>query len=283
MSLPPRAEDAQGARSAFFIGPEPEEEEQEQQEEQEEEDRHPPVLQRASALVSYTRLREAIDLYAAALRCGPAQPEQLRALVDCVLRNYKGNAAARGLQEEEEEEEEESRAEDMFDCPGCRRFLAEPVTLACGHSYCRRCLRRRLLSKCRRCGAAVGGAHKANVTLSALLVKWFPHERRRARALGELDELCRRRRFHEAVARATEVIQRGECVPVHCAPSLSRNRHRGEETRAPGAGCDGAGLSGVGTDPVTRYQPVAVESYRSSLELLMKRPQLSMRDALHVA
>ncbi|XP_068445082.1 LON peptidase N-terminal domain and RING finger protein 1 [Clinocottus analis] len=213
MSLQPQVEDAQGARSGFFIGVDSDgflEEEQ---------DHHPLILQKANALASNNCLKEAIDLFSVAMRYGPVQPEQLGTLVDCILRNFKrkgpSSLSCRG------QDAEESRGEDVFDCPNCHSFLGEPVTIACGHSYCKRCLQRQLLSKCKLCSADVGGGEeKANVILCGLFEKWFPDEMKRSKTLCEVDELCRRRRYHEAVSLATDAIQ---CDPeTTVAARLSR-------------------------------------------------------------
>ncbi|XP_034390411.1 LON peptidase N-terminal domain and ring finger 1, like [Cyclopterus lumpus] len=201
MSLQPQVEDAQGARSAFFIGADSDNVLEEQ-------DHHPLILQKAKALASKNCLKEAIDLFSVAMRYGPVQPEQLGTLVDCILRNFKRQAAGPHSLSCRSRDSEESREEDVFDCPSCHRFLGEPVTIACGHSYCKRCLQRQLLSKCKLCSAAVGGGEeKANVILCGLLDKWFPDELKRSKTLCEVDELCRRRRYHEAVSLATDVIQ----------------------------------------------------------------------------
>ncbi|TMS23892.1 LON peptidase N-terminal domain and RING finger protein 1 [Larimichthys crocea] len=96
----------------------------------------------------------------------------------------------------------------MFDCPNCRDFLGEPVTIACGHSYCKRCLQRRLLSKCKLCGEPVTGQERqVDVILCGLLEKWFPGELRKSKTLLEVDELCRGKRYQEAVSLATDVIR----------------------------------------------------------------------------
>uniref|UniRef100_A0A3B3DE12 RING-type domain-containing protein n=1 Tax=Oryzias melastigma TaxID=30732 RepID=A0A3B3DE12_ORYME len=66
----------------------------------------------------------------------------------------------------------EDGGEALLECPSCRGFLGEPVTIACGHSYCKRCLHRRLLSKCKLCCEAVSGKEKVNVTLCGLVEKY---------------------------------------------------------------------------------------------------------------
>ncbi|KAM8772410.1 LON peptidase N-terminal domain and RING finger protein 1 [Acanthopagrus schlegelii] len=198
MSLQQEVEDAVAEeRSGFFIGVDSDNG-------SEDEDHHQLILQKANALASENCLKEAIDWFSAAMRYGPVRPEHLSTFVDCVLRNFKTKTTGPDALSDAKG----NSADDAFDCPSCRSFIGEPVTLACGHSYCKRCLQRRLLSKCKLCKEAVTGDERVNVILCGLLEKWFPEELKTAKTLSEVDELCRRRRYKEAVTLATCVIQR---------------------------------------------------------------------------
>lgn len=178
-------------------------------------------------------LKGALEAYAAALRRGaPVRPECLGTLVDCLVFNYRlrhglgwsaspAGGAHRGVS-----------AGGLLSCLGCRGFLSEPVTVPCGHSYCRRCLRRELralpplpgpacrpprLPMPRDLPAAASGrrrpppppppppppASRTGVVLSHLAEKWFPGQRERARAAGRLGELLHQGRYREALAACT--------------------------------------------------------------------------------
>ncbi|XP_052320415.1 LON peptidase N-terminal domain and RING finger protein 1-like isoform X2 [Oncorhynchus keta] len=201
---PDREDDVEGRRG-FFIEPE-----YDWDEEQDNVDHHTLILQKADALASENRLKEAIDVYSMALRYGSVGPEQMSTLVDCILRNFK-----RKLGKDEAPSErklhilDNAGEEDVFDCSNCHRFLGEPVTIGCGHSYCKRCLQHQLLSKCKLC-SEVGGMPKelkTNVILFGLLEKWFPEELKRSRAISEIEDLSRRKHFEEAVSLATDMIE----------------------------------------------------------------------------
>lgn len=195
MSLHGHVEAAAEERSGFFIGAA----------DSDEEDHHQLILHRANGLASENRLREAIHWFSVAGSYGPVRPEQLSTFVDCILRNFKSSAAAPSAQSRA------SSGDADLDCPNCASFLGEPVTVGCGHTYCKRCSQRRLFSKCRICGEAVRGDEKTNVVLCGLLDKWFPEELKKSKTLREVDELCRIKHFKEAVSLATKVIQSGEC------------------------------------------------------------------------
>eukprot|EP00064_Thunnus_orientalis_P003769 superscaffoldBa00000321_g3780 len=202
MSLQPQVEDAAEERSAFFIGADAD-----TVSEEEEEDHHQLILQKANALASENCLKEAIDWFSVAMRYGPVRPEQLSTFVDCILRNFKRKAAGPDTLSGRSQDAGGSCRDNAFDCPNCHSFLGEPVTIACGHTYCKRCLERRLLSKCKLCGDAVSGIEKANVILCGLLDKWFPGELKKSKTLFKVDELCRRKRYQEAISLANDVIQ----------------------------------------------------------------------------
>nr|XP_015799099.2 LON peptidase N-terminal domain and ring finger 1, like isoform X1 [Nothobranchius furzeri] len=201
MSLKQYVADTPEERSAFFIGADGDNNVSEA------EDGHRElILQKGNALASEDCLKEAIDWFSAAMRYGPVRPEQLSTFVDCILRNFKRKAAGSDASTGRSRDSESGGVDALLDCPSCLCFLDEPVTLACGHSYCRRCLRRRLVLKCKLCGEAVAGKEKVNVTLCGLLEKWFPGELKEWKKLREVDSLCKRKRYREAVSLASEVL-----------------------------------------------------------------------------
>uniref|UniRef100_A0A8C7XA52 LON peptidase N-terminal domain and ring finger 1 n=1 Tax=Oryzias sinensis TaxID=183150 RepID=A0A8C7XA52_9TELE len=213
MSLQPQVAEAPEERLSFFIGADPV-----SGGEEEDHSHHCElILEKGNALASKDCLKEAIDWFSAAVRYGPVRPEQLSTFVDCILRNFKTKTAGRegptGLGEEEGEDSV------LLECPNCRGFLGEPVTVACGHSYCRRCLHRRLLSKCKLCCEPVSGEEKLNVTLCGLVEKCFPEELKKLKTLSEVDAMCKRKRYREAVSHATAVLRSD---PHMMAARLSR-------------------------------------------------------------
>lgn len=203
MSLRRHVEDVPEGRSGFFIGA------AESDNVSEKEDHHQFVIEKANALASDNCLKEAVHWFSVARGYGPVRPEQFSTFVDCVLRDFKRTAA--GVDSLCGPSRTGS-GDDVFDCPGCHSFLGEPVTVACGHTYCKRCLQRRLLSKCKLCGEAMRGDEKTNVLLCGLLDKWFPDELKKSKTLREVDDLCGGKRFHEAVSLASNAIQTGTCL-----------------------------------------------------------------------
>ncbi|NXL49934.1 LONF1 protein, partial [Podilymbus podiceps] len=163
------------------------------------------------------RLKEVVGASLASACLGPlAGPQRLGTLVDCLVLNYGlrqrlGWSPGRGAAAEGG-----GAAEGPLRCCGCGRFLSEPVTVPCGHTYCRRCLRRELRARCRRCrdwllpagGTSTAAAPlRTSVVLNQLAEKWFPGECERARTGRRLEELLAQGRFREALGAVSQALQ----------------------------------------------------------------------------
>ena len=67
-----------------------------------------------------------------------------------------------------------------FSCPICDFVLSEPVTLLCGHTYCKKCLVKWKPNNCKVCkkrhyGTEFDGA-KVNVIVAGLVKRWWQSE-----------------------------------------------------------------------------------------------------------
>lgn len=182
------------------------------------------LLRRGELLALGGHLKGALEAFAAALRRGaPARPERLGSLVDCLVFSYRLRHGLRWSAAPA------AGAAGLLSCLGCRGFLSEPVTVPCGHSYCRRCLRRELRARCRLCRdrlppaaaasegtprppplAAAIADFRTSVVLNHLAEKWFPGQRERARAAGRLGELLHEGRYREALAAACDALRAGD-------------------------------------------------------------------------
>ncbi|XP_041047136.1 LON peptidase N-terminal domain and ring finger 1, like isoform X2 [Carcharodon carcharias] len=132
--------------------------------------------------------------------CGTLQPEQLGGLVQCLLYHFKRGEQGDGAGISNPEPGHPGAGGGLLDCGGCREPLAEPVTLRCGHTWCRRCLWKS--PRCPGCGEAAAAdiqSLRPNVILSHLMAKWFPAEVRRTRDKIKLEELVAQCRFPEAL------------------------------------------------------------------------------------
>uniref|UniRef100_A0A452HS16 RING-type domain-containing protein n=1 Tax=Gopherus agassizii TaxID=38772 RepID=A0A452HS16_9SAUR len=105
---------------------------------------------------------------------------------------------------------------DVFLCPSCRFVLREPVTVSCGHSFCKRCLGEPLPSRCLVCRGKLrllgSRAVRCNVLLGGLLEKCLAREPRLARLQSHAQELLRSRDYRAALRAAQKGLELGKRV-----------------------------------------------------------------------
>lgn len=104
-----------------------------------------------------------------------------------------------------------ARAMDVFLCPSCRFVLRDPVTVSCGHSFCKRCLGEPLPSRCLVCRGRLrllgARAVRCNVLLGGLLEKCLAREPRLARLQSHAQELLRSRDYRAALRAAQKGLE----------------------------------------------------------------------------
>ncbi|XP_057706522.1 LON peptidase N-terminal domain and RING finger protein 3-like isoform X2 [Corythoichthys intestinalis] len=155
----------------------------------EEDTRHELTVKRADALAFGGKFAEAFMVYRRAAEMERLKPAHLDNLVD-----YLTSITRLDNDNDRRGEDTEARAtaaghpdakatgcrgEDLS-CRICLSSLFEPVTLACGHCFCKKCLEREKKDKeviCKECRLSSGVAvhsFRVNVVLSNILAKWFP-------------------------------------------------------------------------------------------------------------
>ncbi|XP_060905125.1 LON peptidase N-terminal domain and RING finger protein 3-like [Labrus mixtus] len=100
-------------------------------------------------------------------------------------------------------------------CRICLSFLFEPVTLPCGHCFCKKCLEREKKERnqpviCRECRdssrVADVQSYRVNVVLSNLLAKWFPTLHQAGRLRREGNGLYADKKVEAALEKYDEAI-----------------------------------------------------------------------------
>ncbi|OXB72054.1 UNVERIFIED_CONTAM: hypothetical protein H355_010656 [Colinus virginianus] len=162
------------------------------------------LLGRADALAFGGRLHEALPLYQLASRQRQLRAEQLEKLVECLARGVRlkeGLPAGSGAPQ--------PRDWDGCRCRKCQGFLFEPVSLPCGHTFCKKCLERdrAAAARCVLCREEGGGRlPRVNVILSNLLGKWFPRQVRASQLRHEGNLLYREKKLHAALQKYDEAL-----------------------------------------------------------------------------
>ncbi|KAK2493953.1 hypothetical protein MC885_017143, partial [Smutsia gigantea] len=199
------------------------------------------LLTQADALASEGRLREALEMYRQLSERQQLVAEQLEQLVRCLAENFSqgealapappdGNSAAsRAVAAEDAGAATATEVWDGFKCRKCHGFLSDPVSLSCGHTFCKLCLERGRAAdrRCALCGVklsalmvATGRARGArrtgqqappplrvNVVLSGLLGKLFPGPARASQLRHEGNRLYRERQVEAALLKYNEAVR----------------------------------------------------------------------------
>ncbi|XP_073417086.1 LON peptidase N-terminal domain and RING finger protein 3 [Dendrobates tinctorius] len=156
------------------------------------------LLRRAECLAYTGRLQDACELYQDAAAQKKLCAEQLETLVSCLAEELRGR-----------EPLPLSPQWGVLTCKECQGFLYEPVTLPCGHTFCKRCLESHRTSPCRLCREAQGGTelhYRVNVLLSTIIAKWFSCEVQAARLRHEGNALLGESKLQDALDRYNEAI-----------------------------------------------------------------------------
>ncbi|PIO12711.1 hypothetical protein AB205_0062030, partial [Aquarana catesbeiana] len=130
------------------------------------------LLRRAQCLACMGKLHDAFGLYQEAAAEDELSAEQLDTLVSCLAEEIRRR----------EPPSPEGRQWGTVSCAECQGLLYEPVTLPCGHTFCKKCLDGR---KCGVCQEEAHHHYRVNVLLSNVISKWFPCQVQAARLTQE--------------------------------------------------------------------------------------------------
>lgn len=202
------------------------------------------LLTQADALASRGHLREALEVYRQLSERQQLVAEQLEQLVRCLADripqeelmapapadpNPTSSCCAAALKKAGEAAAVAPEVWDGFKCRKCHGFLSDPVSLWCGHTFCKLCLERGRAAdrRCALCGVklsalmvASGRARgprrsgpqaplqlRVNVVLSGLLGKLFPGPARASQLRHEGNRLYRERQVEAALLKYNEAVR----------------------------------------------------------------------------
>ncbi|KAK3530383.1 hypothetical protein QTP86_024419 [Hemibagrus guttatus] len=171
-------------------------------------------LRKADALARSGRIAEALDSYCVAADLHRLRAEELRLLVESIVRTVrvKELRASAATCSDLDEPEEEQDALDLFSCRLCRCLLSEPTTLVCGHTFCKRCLEDAVVNECKSCRTSMNKSWctsglRANVILSGLLDKWFEAESKSRRYWLEGESLWKKQELQGALEKYNQAVE----------------------------------------------------------------------------
>lgn len=102
---------------------------------------------------------------------------------------------------------------ELLECPLCLFLVCEPVSVSCGHTFCRRCVEDYLPSKCPLCKERLKQREvrgtKNNVLLISVTEKCHPEE---TRVRCQIQEKLKANQFLEALRMANEGLHLGKTL-----------------------------------------------------------------------
>lgn len=180
------------------------------------------MVKRADALVFGGKVAEAFDVYRQASEIDKLQPAHLVNLLeylsDSIRRQDRGGIHGSRWRTAEGSVGAPPSGFEDFSCGICMSFLFEPVTLPCGHCFCKKCLERERKEKersvvCKECRESSRVAdlqtYRVNVVLGSLLGKWFPSFHQAGRLRREGNGLYAERKMEAALDKYNKAIEKG--------------------------------------------------------------------------
>ncbi|OCT67577.1 LON peptidase N-terminal domain and RING finger protein 3 isoform X2 [Xenopus laevis] len=160
------------------------------------------LLKRADCLACSGKLEEACVLFHRAAAHKKLCAEDLATLVSCMadhLRTREGLPAPAAQQDAKW---------GALTCRECQGFWFEPVTLLCGHTFCKKCLECQAgnKSECKVCRASSEHPYRVNVLLSNILSKWFPSKAQAVQLRQEANGQYKDCKWQQALATYNEAI-----------------------------------------------------------------------------
>ncbi|XP_075040376.1 LON peptidase N-terminal domain and RING finger protein 3 [Mixophyes fleayi] len=161
------------------------------------------LLQRADCLACSGKLQDAFDLYRKAAAHKKLCADQLENVVSCLADQIRTKEALPVTRQEAKL--------GILTCKECQGLLSEPVTLLCGHTFCKKCLDNyQSRSQCKVCKLTQEGTehnYKVNVVLGNIISKWFPCEVQALKLRQDGNALFKDNKLDEALDKYNEAIK----------------------------------------------------------------------------
>ena len=161
---------------------------------------------------SYARsgdLKKAFESYGAAFRLGYISPDQLNHLVTALINIMSEKEAQR-----QEQMPPKDDNDTLFSCDICKAMWNQPISMNCGHTFCRPCLEKTQPKACPKCKQVYHYTRVSNLRTSVLLQttidKWFPDELASAKLKSEGNKLFQQRKFDKAIEIYTKAFSHGK-------------------------------------------------------------------------
>lgn len=169
-------------------------------------------IEYADSLARRGRVCESLDMYARCFRrSGPLPANFLWHVTSAFLELIRSQAAAADSTQPQQE-----RRRRPFGCGVCDLVLRDPVTLLCGHTFCRLCAAGGCVGNkwivCHGCGQRTPYQPHVNVLVKSLVEKLWPAQLRASELLDEGKALYRQDKLHSALLKFNQAYYTGKAV-----------------------------------------------------------------------
>ncbi|CAH1268424.1 LONRF1 [Branchiostoma lanceolatum] len=169
------------------------------------------ALGRADALAMQGNFHAAFEAYHLAFKMGKVAHERLNHLVTALVRVFSAKTGVKVQAEGDDKAADFLR--DVVMCAVCQGLLFEPVTIPCGHTFCKRCIEKDPTKTCPRCRVRFTEAEypdcqvlKPTVILCNIFDKWWPDEVKAIRLKWEGNDLFSKKDFSKATEKYTQAL-----------------------------------------------------------------------------
>lgn len=160
----------------------------------------------ADALARSERLKEALGVYKLAFRQGEVHVDQLDHLIASLVNLMGGDGGVTTVGKKRKEK---------CTCEICEGLVLDPVTIPCGHTFCRDCIEEKRVQVCKTCSYASKydfSSLKCNVVLQNCIEKLLPKELEAVKLKRQGKKLFNKGDYKEAASVLAEAIKYGKLI-----------------------------------------------------------------------
>ena len=153
------------------------------------------------------KFRKAFSAYSKAFRLGSVSPERLKHLVTALVNTVKQESPVNYTT---------MNKNVIFDCLICRNLFNDPVTIPCGHTFCRTCLMKDRSKTCQNCGTVNHYLNVSKISSNVLLLqaieKCFPTQVEASKLKKDANAAFQSWKFEDAVRIYSKAIELGNVL-----------------------------------------------------------------------
>lgn len=171
-------------------------------------------IQLGNCLALSGRISESFASFLKAYRLACVKPDQLNKLVNALVKITKERmeTANGGKHNKLLMECKDILDNEPFYCGLCLGTIVEPVTIYCGHTFCRKCVDKSGYDNCVACGAIPHiMEYKQNVLLADIMKTLFPRMDSLLSLKQQANDKFLSGHYLEAVELYTQILSIGEC------------------------------------------------------------------------